>query len=225
LKAPLRAIRSLANWIADDYADKFDDDSKEQMNLLIGRVKRMHELINGVLQYSRVGRIKEKVEEVDLNAVVNEVIDLIIPPEYIDIDIENMLPTIYFERTRISQVFQNLVSNAVKYMDKPEGKIKIGSMESNAQLKFYIADNGPGIEEKYYTKIFQILQTLNPRDEIESTRIALTLVKKIVEMYGGKIWLESTLGSGSTFYFTLSRNGNYSLLEAKNGKQISGIID
>ncbi len=203
LKAPLRAIRSLANWLAADYADKFDDEGRENINLLICRVQRMHELINGVLQYSRVGRIKESMEKVDLNTVVTEAFDAVVPPSQITIDIENTLPEIYIEKTRITQVFQNLLSNAVKYMDKPAGKIKIGSTVSDGFLKFYVSDNGPGIEEKNFTKIFQIFQTLNPKDEIESTGIGLTLVKKIVEMYDGYIDVESIVGNGSTFFISL----------------------
>lgn len=202
LKAPLRAIRSLANWLAADYADKFDDEGRENINLLICRVQRMHELINGVLQYSRVGRIKESVEKINLNSVVNEVIELIDPPGQITIDIVNVLPTIYFEKTRIAQVFQNLLSNAVKYNDKSTGLIKISSIISDGFVTFSVFDNGPGIEEKYFTKIFQIFQTLNPKDEIESTGVGLTLVKKIVEMYNGHIGIESKIGYGTTFYIS-----------------------
>lgn len=205
LKAPLRAIRSLANWLAVDYADKFDAEGKEQINLLVNRVKRMHDLINGVLQYSRVGRIKEKIEIVDLKEIIQEVIDMIAPPKHIRIHIEKSLPTIYFERTRITQVFQNLLSNAAKYMDKPQGIITIRYSEFDGSIKFSIADNGPGIAEKHFSKIFKIFQTLNPKDEIESTGIGLTLVKKIIEMYDGHIDIESEIGHGTTFHVTLPK--------------------
>jgi len=206
LKAPLRAIRSLANWIKTDYEDCFDEEGREQMQLLIGRVKRMHDLIDGVLQYSRVGRSKEELVKVDLNTIVAEVIDLIMPPAHMSINIEHTLPTLYCEKTRIAQVFQNLLNNAVKYMDKPAGEIRIGVNDRENQWQFYVADNGPGIEEKNFARIFQIFQTLKPKDEGESTGIGLTLVKKIIEMYGGQIWIESTVGTGSTFYFTIPKN-------------------
>jgi PAS domain S-box-containing protein len=205
LKAPLRAIGSLANWISNDCADKFDEDGKEQMNLLISRVKRMHNLIDGILQYSRAGRIREEKVEVNLNELMPEVIDMIAPPKNIEIKIENELPTILCEKTRIQQVFQNLLSNSVKYMDKPKGEIKIGCIEDNGFWKLNVADNGPGIEEKYFAKIFQIFQTLSPRDEFESTGVGLSVVKKIIEMYDGKIWVESKVGYGSTFFFTLPK--------------------
>jgi len=205
LKAPLRGIKTIVDWITTDYADKLDEDGKEQMRLLTSRVERMQNLIEGVLEYSRVGRLREQHVQVDLNELVVAIIDSVAPPENIQITIENELPVIECERTRITQVFQNLLSNAIKYMDKPQGQIRIGCVEESGFWKFSVADNGPGIEEKYFEKIFQIFQTLSPRDEFESTGVGLTVVKKIVEMYGGKIWVESKVGEGSTFFFTLSK--------------------
>jgi len=217
LKAPLRGINTLANWISTDYADKLDDDGREQMHLLVNRVDRMHNLIDGILQYSRVGRVKEEKVVVNLNELVSEVIDMLAPPESISITVENKLPTIECEQTHIIQVFQNLLSNAIKYMDKPDGWIKIGCIEENGFWKFSVADNGPGIEEKYFEKIFQIFQTLTRRDELESTGIGLSLVRKIVEAYDGKVWVESKPGEGSTFFFTLPKQEigvKYEKLEA-----------
>jgi len=205
LKAPLRGIKTLANWISTDYADKFDQAGREQIDLLLGRVDRMHNLIDGILRYSRLGRVKEEKTKVDLNELVPNIIDLIAPPESITITIEDELPVIECEKTRITQVFQNLLSNAVKYMDKPQGQIRIGCVQEDGFWKFSVADNGPGIEEKYFEKIFQIFQTLSTRDEVESTGIGLTLVKKIVQMYGGRIWVESKIGEGSAFFFTLPK--------------------
>jgi len=205
LKAPLRGIKTLADWITTDYADKLDEDGKKQLDLLVNRVDRMHNLIDGILQYSRVGRVKEKQVQVNLNELVTEVVDMISSPENITIKVESELPTITCERTRIQQVFQNLLSNAVKYMDKPQGLVKVGCVEEKDFWKFGVTDNGPGIEEKFFGKIFQMFQTLVPRDEFESTGVGLTVVKKIVEMYGGKIWVESKVGEGSTFFFTLPK--------------------
>jgi len=208
LKAPLRGISTLVKWISADYADKFDQEGKEQMDLLLNRVERMHNLIDGVLQYSRVGRVKEEKTQVNLNELVPDIVDILAPPENITITIENELPMMECEKTRITQVFQNLLSNAIKYMDKPEGHIRIGCVEEDplsSGWRFSVADNGPGIEEKYFEKIFQMFQTLRPRDEVESTGVGLTVVKKIIEMYGGKIWVESVVGEGSTFLFTLQK--------------------
>ena len=205
LKAPLRAISSLADWISTDYANKFDDAGKEQMRLLIGRVHRMDDLINGILLYSSVGRVKETIAAVDLNRLVQDVINSLAPPANIAITIEDTLPTVMTEPTRIRQVFQNLLSNAIKHMDKPEGKIRIAYSADGKQWKFSVTDNGPGIRQQHFEKIFQLFQTLAPRDRVESTGVGLALVKKIVEMYGGHIWVESTVGEGCTFFFTLPR--------------------
>lgn len=205
LKAPLRGIKTLADWLSTDYADRFDNEGKEQMDLLLKRVTRMHNLIDGVLQYSRVGRIKEEMVPVDLNELIPNVIDMVAPPENIEIKVEDQLPLIQSEPTRIMQVFENLLSNAVKYMDKPRGLIKIACVEENGFYEFSVADNGPGIEEKHFEKIFRIFQTLASRDEFESTGIGLTVIKKIVELYGGKIWLKSKPGEGTTFFFTFPK--------------------
>jgi two-component system sensor kinase FixL len=205
LKAPLRGINTLVNWILTDYADKFDQKGKEHMTLLSRRAERMHNLIDGILQYSRVGRVQEEKVQVNLNELVKEAIDMIAAPENIAITVENELPTIECEETRIAQVFQNLLSNAVKYIDKPQGKIQIGCAEENGSWIFSVADNGPGIEEKYFDRIFQMFQTLSRRDEFESTGVGLALVKKIIELYGGRVWIESKVGEGSTFLFKLSK--------------------
>jgi light-regulated signal transduction histidine kinase (bacteriophytochrome) len=207
LKAPLRAVSKLAEWIATDYADAIDEEGKKLIDLLLGRVKRMHNLIEGILQYSRIGRMGLKATRVDLNTLVQEVIDLVAPPENINkILIEGRLPVVRGKLTRLKQIFQNLMDNAVKYMDKPGGEIRISCVDEGNHWKFSVMDNGPGIDEKYFNKIFKIFQTLAPRDQLESTGIGLTLVKKIVETSGGKIWVKSEIGKGSTFFFTLPKN-------------------
>jgi two-component system sensor kinase FixL len=205
LKAPLRGIRMLTEWLCTDYRDRFDDEARENLALLENRVERMHNLIEGVLQYSRVGRIKEDVVEIDLGALLPDIIDAIAPPDHVAICIEGRLPAIECEKTRITQVFQNLLTNAVKYMDKPAGRIVVACTEDHDAWTFSVSDNGPGIEEKHFERIFKIFQTLAPRDEFESTGVGLTLVKKIVEHYGGRIWVASEVGQGSTFFFTLPR--------------------
>ena len=205
LKAPLRGIGILSEWLSTESADKLDEEGREQMNLLLNRVGRMSNLIDGVLQYSRVGRVKEEVVQVNLNELLEEVIDMVAPPENIEITVENELPVIGCEETRIIQVFENLLSNAIKFMDKPQGQVKIGCVEEDGFWKFSVSDNGPGIEEEHFERIFQMFQTLSSRDEFESTGVGLTVVKKIVKLYGGKIWVESKPGEGSTFLFTLPK--------------------
>ena len=206
LKAPLRAVKNLTDWLAADYADKFDDDGKEQLKLLTSRVDRMHNLIEGVLQYSRIGRLKEDKEQIDLNQLMPEIIHSLAPPENIHITIENQLPVIVSEPTRIQQIFENLLSNAVRFMDKPDGTVKVECTEQDDCWKFSVEDNGPGIDQQNFERIFKLFQTLQPKDQFESTGAGLTLVKKIVELYGGKIWLSSQPGQGTTFFVTLPKS-------------------
>ena len=205
LKAPLRAITALTEWIATDYADKFDDEGKEQLKMLTTRVTRMQNLLDGVLQYSRIGRVKEDPALIDLNQLLPESIKMLNAPAKISITVEGKLPVITSEPARIQQVFEHLLSNAVRFMDKPEGFIKVACAEENGFWKFSVADNGPGISEQHFEKIFRLFQTLQAKDQFESTGVGLTLAKKIVELYGGRIWLTSTVGQGSTFFFTLPK--------------------
>lgn len=180
------------------------------MRLLVSRVHRMGNLIDGILEYSRVGRVKEALVAVDLNQVVREVIDLLSPQANVTIRIESPLPTIVTEPTRMQQIFQNLFSNAIKYTDKPHCEIRVACNAEDEYWKFSVTDNGPGIESRHFDRIFQLFQTLAPRDRIESTGVGLTLIKKIVEMYGGSIWLVSTIGQGTTFFFTLPQTAQIS---------------
>jgi signal transduction histidine kinase len=205
LKAPLRGIKSLASWLLDDCADSLGDQGKEQINLLLGRVERMYNLIDGVLQYSIVGRTEEKVVPVNLNKFVPEIIDMLVPPKNISVTVENELPVIECEETQIMQLFQNLLNNAIKYMNKEQGRIKVGCTEENGAWKFSIADNGPGIEEKNFEKIFKMFQVVAVSEEFQGTGVGLTVAKKIVELHGGRIWVESKVGEGSTFFFTLPK--------------------
>jgi PAS domain S-box-containing protein len=205
LKAPLRGVKVLADWIYEDYIDKIDEEGKQKMNLLVSRVDRMHNLIDGIMQYSKIGRLEEEKSHVNLGELMPDIIDMVSPPENIEIIIENELPIIECGRIRIAQVFQNLLSNAIKYMDKPQGLIKICCEENRDFWKFSVKDNGPGIAEEYFEKIFQMYQTLEPQDNYESTGVGLTVVKKIVDLYGGKIWVESQEGQGSTFIFTIPK--------------------
>jgi two-component system sensor kinase FixL len=208
LKAPLRAISHLVYWLQHDYASAFDAKGKEMADLLVGRVKRMDGLIDGILEYSRIGRIVGQTEAIDLNHLLPEVIDSLSPPSTIRIEIAPELPTLMGDTTRIQQIFANLIGNAIKFMDKPQGDIRVGCAYDGAFWRFSVTDNGPGIDPQYHEKIFQIFQTLHPRDEVESTGIGLAIVKKIVEFYGGQIWVESEVGKGSTFWFTLPKEAN-----------------
>jgi signal transduction histidine kinase len=206
LKAPLRGIGTLADWIASDYADRFDEPGRQQLRLLKSRVTRLADLINGILHYSEIGRVASRREAADLGALVSEAVALLDLPPHIQVTVRGELPRVVCEKTRLGQVFHNLIDNAAKYLDKPQGRIEIGCTDRGHLWEFAVSDNGPGIEEKYFEKIFQMFQTLAPRDQRESTGIGLSIVKKIVELYGGRIWVESQPGEGSTFFFTLPKS-------------------
>lgn len=218
LKAPLRAIGSLADWIAADQQDRLDAEGQGHLSLLIQRVRRMDALIDGVLHYSRVGRIYAAAVEVDLNEVLHEVIDSLAPPAHIAVRIAPGLPSIRTEKTAIRQVLQNLIANAIRYLDKPQGRIEIDCADQGESWRFSVADNGPGIEARHFERIFQLFQTLNPRDRVESTGVGLSIVKKIVEQYGGLVWVESVPGQGSTFFFTLPKTIPKSRKEKRNNE-------
>jgi len=205
LKAPLRGIGTLADWIASDYGDKLDEEGQQQLGLLKGRVSRMSGLIDGILHYSEIGRTAKCREQVDVNKLLPEVITQLAPPNHIVITFEKNLPTVVFERVRLLQVFQNLIGNAIKYMDKPQGHVHISASTDEGIWTFSVADNGPGIDEKYFGKIFKMFQTLTRRDDLESTGIGLAVVKKIVELHGGTVTVEAKVGEGTTFSFTVPK--------------------
>ena len=205
LKAPLRGIGSLANWLQQDYADKLGPEGAEQLRMIGGRVARLSGLIDGILSYSRAGRTHRSQTVVSLDALVRGTLEMLAPPAHITVAVVSELPQIRMDPTKAQQLFQNLLSNAVKYMDKPSGRVTVACVADERFWHFSIADNGPGIEEKYFERVFQLFQTLAPRDEVESTGVGLAVVKKIVETEGGRIWIESVFGHGATFHFTLPR--------------------
>ncbi len=202
LKAPLRAIANLSEWIEEDLSDKLTSDTRHQLNLLRGRVHRLEALINGLLQYSRVGRLKASPELVDLEELLAEIVDSLAPPADFTISSPQELPSFVAERLPLQQVLANLIGNAIKHHDCRDGRVSVSVHDYQDCYEFSIADDGPGIAPAYHEKIFQIFQTLEPRDRTENTGVGLAIVKKIVENQGGTIEVESEKGQGTTFSFT-----------------------
>ena len=202
LKAPLRAIANLSSWIEEDLSDSMTEDTLHQMNLLRGRVHRMEALIEGLLQYSRIGRMQLASETVKIDELLAEIIDSLAPPSEFEVKVEPGMPTFVTERLPLQQVFANLISNAIKHNRAESGYVKISVKELDDFYEFSVTDNGPGIAPQYHDKVFVIFQTLEARDKVENTGIGLSLVKKIVEGQGGSISLESAEGEGATFGFT-----------------------
>ena len=202
LKAPLRAIANLATWLSEDLADEIPIENQKQLQLMQSRVQRMDNLINGLLEYSRVGRKSTPVKKINVRHLVEEIVDSIAPPPGIQVIVADDMPTIETEIVPLQQVFANLIGNAVKYHPCQVGRVIISVKELDNFYQFAVADDGSGIDPQYHERIFTIFQTLQARDTFESTGIGLSIVKKIVETQGGKVWLDSECGRGSTFYFT-----------------------
>ncbi|MEM6806579.1 MAG: ATP-binding protein [Bacteroidota bacterium] len=203
LKAPLRAIKNLSEWISTDYEDELGPEGKEQFELLKERVDGMKDLINGILEYSQIGHLETDEKEVDLGLLIEDIQHMLAPPEDIHISTSGNFPKLFINEAGIRQVFLNLISNAIKYSDKEKGEIEIGYQEEEAQLCFWVKDNGPGIKEEDFDKVFRIFETLSYERDYNSSGIGLAIVKKILQNLEGKIWLESLSGKGTTFYFSL----------------------
>jgi len=202
LKAPLRAISNLSQWIEEDLEGQLTEDTGHQMNLMRGRVHRMEALIDGLLQYSRVGRLRTDLERVDVEMLLAEVIDSLAPPPEFTVTVMPGMPTLRTERLLLEQVFANLISNAIKHNQRPDGQIVISAQDQTDFYEFAVADNGPGIAPEFHEKVFVMFQTLEARDQVENTGVGLAIVKKILEDQGGSIRLESQPNQGTTFRFT-----------------------
>jgi len=203
LKSPLRSINALVSWLKEDNNGKLDAVSLQNFGLIETTLEKMEMLITDVLNYSSLGSdIREKTE-VNLDVLINELITILYIPEHISVKIINPLPCLKGDKTKLQQLFQNLISNAVKFIDKEVGDITIDVEDLKSHYKFSIQDNGIGIDKKYYGKIFKIFHSL--KKSKESTGIGLSIVKKIVDLHEGEIWLESEPKVGTTFYFTLKK--------------------
>ncbi len=207
LKAPLRAIQNAASWVIEDLPrEHLTADVSENLDMLIARAKRMEALLNALLQYSRAGRDLDPPGRIEVHQVVQEVVELLGLPLSVEVDSSTGTTAVFGSRAPLEQVFVNLISNAVKHRDREDLKIEVGCQIKGNYFEFFVRDNGPGIDPAHHKKVFEVFQTLKPRDEFESTGVGLALVKKVVETQGGQVRVESSLGNGATFYFTWPKN-------------------
>jgi chemotaxis family two-component system sensor kinase Cph1 len=211
LKEPLRGIHNYSNFLIEDYADVLQAEGVSKLQTLVRLTQRMEDLINSLLHFSRLGRVELTLQKTDLNELVNSVIDILnisLKETEVDIRLPRPLPSVYCDPVQMSEVFSNLISNAIKYNNKPNKLVEVGFLDTALNkpeyIVFYVKDNGIGIKEKHFDAIFRIFKRLHPLNKYGGgTGAGLTIAKKIVERHNGEIWVKSTYGEGSTFYFTL----------------------
>lgn len=201
LKAPLRGITNIIDWLQEDHLQDITPEINKNLLLIKGRTERLERMINGLLEYARIGKIKRDIEKIDVAKLVTEIKESIVPKNVL-LKIQGDLPAIDAEKLLLEQVFSNLISNAFKHNKTERPEIMVIGKDKNDHYEFSVTDNGPGIEREYFDKIFIIFQTLQERDAFESTGVGLAIVKKIIEDYKGVIVVESELGKGTTFRFT-----------------------
>jgi signal transduction histidine kinase len=202
LKAPLRAIRQLTTWITEDAAAVLPAASQTHLMKLHRRVQRMEQMIDDLLAYSRAGRQRYAPEVVELTPLVRAISEFLAPPPGFTI-VAEPLPALRTERVPLETVLRNLIGNAIKHHDRPlVGRVSLGVVDQGPFAEFSVSDNGPGIAPQFHTRIFQVFQTLQPREQVEGSGMGLAIVKKAVESRAGRITVESQLGQGATFRFT-----------------------
>ncbi len=202
LKAPLRGISSLSKWLEQDLGPRLTGQDQEHLRLLRDRANRLEALIDGILQYSRAGRQRSQVEQVDSERLVGETVELLAPPSTVRFETKGPLPVLRTERVPLQQVLMNLVGNALKYTRRADPVVELEARDAGRFWEFLVKDNGPGIPCEHQQRIWGIFQTLEPKDGGAGTGIGLSVVKKIVEAKGGRAWVESVLGEGACFHFT-----------------------
>jgi len=203
MKAPLRAVSSLAEWVYQDYSEVLDKEGKDMLELIQKRVRRMHKMIDGLLTYSRIGHDNLEKEDIAVQPLIEEVIDALSQVDGAFVCLDVFAVTVKYHRISLLQIFQNLIVNAVRYNDKERKQVIVRAYQTDADVTFEISDNGPGIKAEFLDKIFGIFQTLQSKDERNSTGVGLSIVKRLVEVHGGRIAVDSKLEEGSTFRFTI----------------------
>ncbi len=201
LKAPLRGVTTIVKWIEDELAAELSPQLRTYLGQMKGRLSRLEDLINGLLAYARVGRTTQTRETVDVQQLLHEVDDLVVPPDF-QLQIGPGMPTFETDRLSLQQVFTNLLSNAVKYHHRGAGHLEVTCRDAGDFYEFRVQDDGPGIAPEYHQKIFLLFQTLRDRHTAESTGIGLSIVQKIISEQQGTIRVESAVGQGAGFIFT-----------------------
>ena len=214
LKEPLRGLSNYARFLLEDYGDKIGEDGHHKLVTLDHLSQRMSALIDSLHQYSRLGRVELAMAPTDLNEVLTRVLDslrITLEEKAVAVRLPQPLPVVTCDRVRVGEIFHNLITNAVKYNDKPEKWVEIGwkpTEHAGGPVVFYVRDNGIGIRDRHMEAVFRMFKRLHGRDQYGGgTGVGLTIAKRIVELHEGRIWVESVHGQGTTFYFTLAPEG------------------
>ena len=205
LKSPLRSISALSTWLHEDYKDVLDDTGNQHLQMMQEKVASMDKLISGILEYSTANSSNLDNTMVDLNTVIDNIKETIYIPDHVQLSVPQKLPNIVADQTKMHQLFQNILSNAVVHIEKEKGLVEVLFKDDTDQWQFTISDNGIGIPEKHHKKIFEIFQSVGNNER--STGIGLSIVKKIVDRYNGVVWVESEVGTGTQFHFTIKKQG------------------
>ncbi|MBT6718954.1 MAG: PAS domain S-box protein [Nitrospina sp.] len=205
LKEPLRGISYNAKWLEEDFGGKLGEEGVKLISLLTQNTQRMHNLINGILEFAELGETDSRRIVLDSGKVVETVIKYLTKPPGIEIKIIKPMPELAYHNLKLEQIFQNLIGNAIRHLGKTEGEIVVSCVDQNGSWCFQVWDNGKGIESKHFSRIFEMFQSLDRNNAPESTGIGLTLVKKIVEQSGGRVWVESEVNEFTCFKFTVPK--------------------
>jgi two-component system, sporulation sensor kinase E len=206
LKSSLRSLSALLAWVKEDCIEKIGEESVSNLNLMEAKIEKMDKFLEDIISYSEIGATSLKITTIDLNKKVNRIIDSVHIPQNICIVIKDNLPVLKGDARRLRQVFQNLISNAINFNDKENGLVEIGVEESEDFYTFSVKDNGQGIPKEYHEKIFNTFTTLGYHEK--STGMGLSIVKRVLNLAEGVIWLESEISVGTTFYFTIPKKYN-----------------
>ena len=206
LQEPLRGIRACCEMLLEDYGGKLDQPGRRRLAKLVGLCGRLENLIADLLTYCRVGGVQPAQTSIDLEEVVGEVLETLGPmiqQQNAAVCVEGRLPEVTGDAMLIGLVLTNLISNGLKFNDNPQPRLEIGALPTKPPA-LYVRDNGIGIPREHHEAIFGIFRRLHSRAKYEGTGVGLTIVRKIVQSHGGRIWVESEPGAGSTFFFTLA---------------------
>jgi len=203
LKSPLRGMANVACWLLDDLEKSVDEETRENLSLMVDRADRLTRLIDGILQYSRVTRLPLDPKPLDSGAVIEGVIASLDHSEDVVVRTEGEFPEIYYDETQLQQVLLNLIDNAIRHSARPAGEVVISCEEADTAWRFCVRDNGEGIEKRHFERIFGLFQTLSTSSEGRAAGIGLTIVKRIVERNGGEVEVRSLVGKGAEFRFSV----------------------